>query len=458
MRIDGRGQRAISRSPVKIGGDADVAFEGTAGNPREATQIARFDVQLAANSRRAEKARVVCIQVGRRKVERVKGHVAARRSRAADRQRDFGADGLVEGRIGKSKAAHRRIAGQRDLRLCVRQGAVWDGAERRDDMVERSLGDTDLPGFEGGVDRRSVSGPLDRRIEIELPDRLRARDRASVDLEIELIVGGFSALEVESGAGRNDMQASGQGNARIVVEKNVALERRFAGKDRSDNGGGQTLELRFEVEREPPSGALSCDDDVSPGPDVRARREVELRVEFVERACAVEGEFRRRQAGKIGEMGKEPAGRLGRVHIEREPVAGGHIGHQRAELTRRIEPPRSHAEIEALGRRPQGHLAGDVEARGDAEDRLAERKLLHGEFLDDHFDRQFGQDRRRRRLVRRRRRRFGRKRAPQELHMADRQLIDFEPPLEQREATPDEPNLIDLQPRPVSIGQDDIAN
>ncbi len=135
-------------------------------------------------------------------------------------------------------------------------------------------------------------------------------------------------------------------------------------------------------------------------------------------------------------MGEEAAGRLFGIHIERQPVGGGDIGHERGEFARRVEPPRGQAEVETLGRRPQGRLAGDFEARCDANDRFAEREVLHGEFLDDHLDRQFGQDRLRRAIVRRRRG-FRGKRTPQKLHMADRELIDFQPPPEQREPVPD---------------------
>ena len=170
-------------------------------------------------------------------------------------------------------------------------------------------------------------------------------------------------------------------------------------------------------------------------------------VEIVERARAVEGEPGRRQAGKIDEMGEDAAGRLVGIDAERELVGGGHIGHQRLELARRVEPSRGQREIEPLGRRPQRRLAVDVEARRDADDRLAERQLLDGELLDDHLDRQFGQDRLGRGVVRRRRGVCGRKRAPQKLHVPDRELVDLQPAAEQRKPAPDQPDLVDLQPR-----------
>ncbi len=324
-------------------------------------------------------------------------------------------------------------------------------------MVERSLGDMDLPRVEDGFERRAGKRPLDRCVEIKLSDRLGTRDRAGVDLEVEPIVGGFAALEVEPGAGRNEVQAVGQRDARIVVEKNAALERRLSREDRADQAGHEALEPRAEIERETAPGALAGDDDSALGPYVLARREIELGREIVERACAVEGELRRRQAGKIDEMDKKAAGRLGGVHIEREPVGRGHVGHERAELARRIEPPRRQAEVEALGWRPQRRLAGDIEARGDAEDLLAQRELLHGELLDNHLDRQFGQDRPRPRRIRRRRG-FGGKRAPQKLHMAEREPVDLEAPLEQRKPSPHQPDPVDLHPRSAAIGKDDVAD
>ena len=57
-----------------------------------------------------------------------------------------------------------------------------------------------------------------------------------------------------------------------------------------------------------------------------------------------------------------------------------------------------------------------------------------------------------------RRRRLGRKRAPQKLHVADRQLIDFEPPAEQGEPVPDQPDLVDLKPRALAVRKHNVAD
>ena len=83
------------------------------------------------------------------------------------------------------------------------------------------------------------------------------------------------------------------------------------------------FEPGIEVERELPPGALARDDDVAARPDVRARREVELGVEIVERAGAVEGEPHRRQAGEIDEMGEDSARGLVGIDGDGELVGRG---------------------------------------------------------------------------------------------------------------------------------------
>ena len=101
-------------------------------------------------------------------------------------------------------------------------------------------------------------------------------------------------------------------------------------------------------------------------------------------------------------MGENTAGGLGGVHVERQPIGGGNVSQQRFEIARRVESLRGQREVEAFGRRPERRLAGNVEARRDADHRLSERKLLHAELLDEHLDRQFGEDRLLRARVRRR--------------------------------------------------------
>src|SRR5271166_5817791 len=251
MRLEVHGQRARARRAVEIGDDLRLALEGPAGDQRESAQIPRRNLQPAVNSRRAEKTRKIGAQGRSGEVEGVESRCAVRRSRAPHRQRKFGADGLSDRRISESDTARLRLAGKGDPRRRLRQRSIRSGAERRGDMVDRSLGEANLACFEGGFERRGGKGAVDRRVEIELSDRVGAGNRACVDLEIELIVGGLAALEVEPGAGRNDMQASGEGNARIVVEKKVSLERRLSGEDWADDAGARpsSREVRSSVSR-----------------------------------------------------------------------------------------------------------------------------------------------------------------------------------------------------------------
>ena len=77
------------------------------------------------------------------------------------------------------------------------------------------------------------------------------------------------------------MQAAGKGDARIVVELNVALERRVTGEDRLDDARRKVLEARVEIERQPARCALPRNDYLPVRPDVRACIEVELCGEIV---------------------------------------------------------------------------------------------------------------------------------------------------------------------------------
>ena len=167
----------------------------------------------------------------------------------------------------------------------------------------------DIGGVECAVDRGAQHRPDDRGVEVELADLHRAGNRAGVDFDAEDVVRGPAALDVEPRVGRDEVQAR-RDDGRIVVEVEVALERRLAGEDRTHNRRRHALEPGIEVYGQPPSGVPSRDDDLAIRPDVRAGGEVELRREIVERARAVEGEPGRRQAGKIDQMNEDAASRL----------------------------------------------------------------------------------------------------------------------------------------------------
>ena len=425
MGVERRVQRAIARRSIEVGREVRLALERGPGERPKTAELARRDLQPAANDLRREEAGIARVEIRGGELERIEGDVAAERSRAAQRELHLAADHPGERGVGERKAAHRRLALETNPRRFVGERAVRDGMERGGDMVERSFRDTDLSGVERAFDGRARDRSGDRGVEVELTD-LRAGNGAGVDFDAEDVVRRPAALDVEPGVGRDEVQAR-RGDARIVVEVKVPLKRRLAGEDRADDRRRHAFELGVEVEGQPPPGVLPRDDDLAFRPDVRAGGEVELRREIVERARAVEGEPGWRQAGKIDEMDEQAPGRLVGIDAERELVGGGHIGHQRLELAQRVEPSRGQREIEPLGRRPQRRLAGDVEARRDSDDRLAERQLLDGELLDDYLDRQLGQDRLGRGVARWRRRRLGRKRALQKLHVPDRELVDLQP-------------------------------
>ena len=218
------------------------------------------------------------IFVGLRRPEKCASREDAARSRASNVASPFGEaaprnvsvksgpTACLKRRVGKRQTADRGVALEWNPRRRVRQRPVRGGAERRGDPVDRSFRDADLPGVKCALDLWARQGSVDRRVEIELSDCRCARNRAGVDPETELVVGRLAALEVEPGAGRNEMQASGQRDARIVVEQNVALERRVAGENRADEAGRHALEPRIQVEGQPPRGILPDDHRPRPWP------------------------------------------------------------------------------------------------------------------------------------------------------------------------------------------------
>ena len=389
----------------------------------------------------------------RRKLERVEGDVASDRGRAAQSQLRLAADDAGKRWVGEGEAAHRGLTVEGDPRRFLDEGPVRHSAEGGGDAVERALLDMNVARVERAFDRRAQFRPGDRGVEVELADLSRARDRAGVDLDSQYAVCRSAAFDVEPGVGGDEMQA-GRGDGGIVAEHKIALEGRLAREDRADYRRRHLLELGIEIEGQLPRRPLPRDDDVASRPDIRSCGEVELGVEMVERPRPIQGELDRRQARKIDEMGEKSARRLLRIDGEGELLGGGHVGHHRLEVARRVKAFCSQAEIEALRGRPQRCLAVDLEARRDADDRLAERQLLQAELLDDHLERQLRQDR----PSALRPRRLGAKRPAQDLHVSDGQLVDLESPAEQGEPVPDEPHLVNLEPWAIAVGKDNVAD
>ena len=147
-----------------------------------------------------------------------------------------------------------------------------------------------------------------------------------MDPELENVVRRLAALEVEPGVRGNEMQASGKGDARIVVEQNIALERRFTGEHRADDGRRHAFESRVQVEREPPPGALAGDDDLAVRPEVRARRRSRAWREIVERSAPLKASLTGGKPGRLAKWAKRPPAGSSEFDVEREHVGGGDIG------------------------------------------------------------------------------------------------------------------------------------
>ena len=455
LRVDRRRQRAVARRAVEVGGSVRLAFEGAAGEAGEAAQVARRDFEPSVQFLRREQARIAGVEVMRREFERIERHVAADGRRSAQGKLRLAADRARERRIGEPEAAHDALALEGDARRLLAERAVRDGAEVRGNAVERALLDMDVAGVERAFRDRVEERPDDRGVEVELADLGCAGNGAGVDLEADRIVRRLAAFDVEAGVGGDHVNA-GRRDRAVVIEEEIAFERRLAGDDRPKDRGRHAFEARIEVERKLPPGALPRDDDIAPRPDIGAGGEIEPGLEIVERPCAVQGKLDRRQSGQVGEMGEDAARRFVGIDRDGELVGRRNVGHDRLERARGVEALCREAEVETFGRRPERRLALDLEARRDPDDRLAERKVLQSELLDDHLDRQFRQDRARPAV--RRRRRLGPQRPPQELHVADRQLVNVEPATEQGKPVPDQADLVDLQPRALAVGEHNIAD
>ena len=335
-RIDRRGERAIARRAVEIGGRARFALEHAAGKRGETAEIPRCDLKPAVHFLRRKQARIARVEIVRGQVERIEGDVASDRSRSAQGELRLAADRAGQRRVGERKAAHRAVTLEGDARRLLGERPVRDGAESRRDIVERALLDMDIARVECAFDRGAQGRPGDRGVEVELADLRRARNRAGMDLDAQRVVRRPAAHEIETGVGGDEVQP-GRCDRRIVAKEEIALERRLARKNGADDRERHAFEPGIEVERELPPRALPRHDDIAPRPDLRSGREVKLGVEIVERSCAVEGERDRRQAGKVDEMSEDPAGGLVGIDGEGELLGGRHIGHDGLELARRIE-------------------------------------------------------------------------------------------------------------------------
>ena len=77
MGVEGRIQRAIARRSVEVGREASLALERGPGERRKAAEVARCDLQPAANGLRREEAGITRVEIRGGELERIEGDVAA---------------------------------------------------------------------------------------------------------------------------------------------------------------------------------------------------------------------------------------------------------------------------------------------------------------------------------------------------------------------------------------------
>ena len=143
---------------VKLGGGPDER--------REAAEVARGDLQPAANDLRREEAGITRVEIRCGELERIEGDVATQRSRAAQRELRLAADSPGERGVGERKATHRRLALERDPRRFVGQRAA-------DTALVRS--DSRRKGGPRGRNRDTLEPQLSCHLQIDRPSSTGCR-------------------------------------------------------------------------------------------------------------------------------------------------------------------------------------------------------------------------------------------------------------------------------------------
>ena len=176
--------------------------------------------------------------------------------------------------------------------------------------------------------------------------------------------------------------------------------------------------------------------------------------EIAHRALAGQLEIDRRQPGQVHQACSDTAGGFLMRQLQGQPVRLGHVVEIDGKPPRSVEALGREGEIEPLGR--VAELGGALRRQPGcgAEDRLAEGQFLQCKAVDDHPDRQFGQDR----FVGDRCRLVGRQRAAQDLKPVDGELVHLEAAAQQRRAAPDQAGAVEIEPDAVLVRDADIAD
>ncbi len=136
-------------------------------------------------------------------------------------------------------------------------------------------------------------------------------------------------------------------------------------------------------------------------------------------------------------------------------LAGGHEGQLDGGEARRVGPAHLEGGVEAFRRAAEACRTTCGKARRRAHHRLPEDELGDGELADLDLQRQFRQQGRVGCGGRCRRIRDG---LPQQFDLADLEVLDFQPPRQQRGPAPDEADGVDAQIDALAIGDGDVAD
>ena len=216
----------------------------------------------------------------------------------------------------------------------------------------------------------------------------------------------------------------------------------------------ETLDPGRHGEIEPPRIALPRQGRIAVGADIGAGGEDDPRDEGIERALAVDVEIDRRQVGKLREMRDQPTLRLMRLDLDGQALRLRHQADLDVDGAGLIEALRREGEVEPFGRWAELGFALGRKACRLAEERFAEHKLLQRKTLDLDLERKLRQERRfRSGLFRSRWHGLTGYR-----QLADLEPVDLETARKKCGARPDEAGSVKHQPRPVLVGNDDVAD
>ncbi len=452
----GEGLRGIAGEACR---DIALAREGAAGEAGEGGETQDVGLDLALQHLGAGAAGEGQRHVGRR--DREVGDLRDRLlvDDGAQLQHGAAAEGLRHAAVRQRKAVDLAI---HDDAVAFRAGALGlrgdhggEGADLRAGTLKPLQVELALDprrgevAHGGGVEDETFDarGAAGRR-----PAGVRQGPRAGGD--IEFVAGGEIATDRQLGELRSEAQAL-DGIAAVVAEDDAALQRRVAGEDGRHRRRQQALDTGAEVEAEAADLVVAGQNGVAAGVDVGTGVEGDAAPPVVEAPRAGDVELHRRQSRQVAETRGDAAGRLIVLQRQVELLAGRDEGQLDGGKAGRVGAAHLEGGVEAFRGSSEAGGTTRGEPRRHAEHRFSQHELGDGELADLDLQRQLRQQGT---VGRRWRRRWVRYRLAQQLDLADLEVLDLQPPRQQRGAAPDEADGVDAQIDALPVGDGDVAD